>query len=937
MGPVDVRRDGEPLGAAVRPQQMLVLAALLVDAGRPVPVDELIIRVWGDDPPAQARRTLQTHVARIRRLLASTAAVAAVPLVRHDGAYRLDAEPGTVDLHRFEALTSEARDPRRTADEKAGLLEQALRLWRGEPLAGLAGDWAARTRERLVLRRAEATVAWADAEIRRGRPAAVVDPATRLVEEFPLLEPAAAVLIRALAAAGRTGEALDRYELLRRRLAEELGADPGPELARLHRSLLRRGAAEAEPAPSEAVPAQLPGAVRDFTGRDHELAALDEVLQHFGGELIGMTLTVLSGMPGVGKTELAVHWAHRARAQFPDGQLFIALRGFHPLAPPVDPREALGGLLMTLGVPAAGLPDGLAERASLYRGLLADRRMLVVLDDAASVDQVRPLLPGSAGCLVLVTSRHALAGLVAAEGAHAVPVGPLPADDAIGLLSTRVGADQVAAEPAAVRDITVLCGGLPLALAVAGAHAAIRPGLTLRQLVAEMSGGRTALTALASDDPAVDVRTVFACSYHALSTAAARLFRLFSVHPGIDLGLAAAASLAGTPAADTARALADLAQAHLVSEHRPGRWTMHDLLRAYATELAARDDFTPDREAGLTRLLDHYLDAAYTADRLMNPHRAPIVPEPPAADITREPITDDRSAVAWFDTEWPTVPLLVSRASAAARHRHAWQLSWTLADYVHRRHLWHEWAAVQRLAAASADALGDPEAQAEAHWLLGVVVWRTGQSDEARAALERAAALRAELGDEHGQARVHRTLTSVAYNVGDYDEAVVQSRACVELFTRVGDRVGRANGLNAVAWSLAALGRFEEALPLCVEAVGIQRDENDRFGLANTYDTLGRVHSGLGDHDEAATWYLRALELYRELDDITGETDTLIDLGIAYRAAGRERDARTVWRRALARLQTANPAGTARVRALLGEAAESHPDAAAALAARAGA
>ncbi|MBU2663440.1 tetratricopeptide repeat protein [Actinoplanes bogorensis] len=897
LGPVEIRYGGRLLGPPVRPQQHLVLAALLVDAGRPVPVERLIERVWGDEPPAQARRTLHTHVTRIRRLLDQTR----TDLVRHDGAYRIDADPLQVDLHRFEQLIALAREAGDAA-ERAARWRAALDLWRGEPLSGLTGSWAERTRERLRLNVVEATVGWADASVRCGRPAEVIDALARVVDDFPLSEPPVEVLMRALAADGRTSEALDRYETTRRRLADELGTSPGSDLSALHVSLLREAAE----------PAHLPGAVRGFVGRTEHLTWLDDVARRGRDAGIGTTVVVLPGMPGVGKTTLAVHWAHRVRRMYPDGQLFAGLRGFHPTAPPVDPAEAVGGLLETLGVSRASIPAGLDARTALYRGMLADRRMLVLLDDAASVDQVRPLLPAGSGSLVLVTSRRRLDGLVVAQGAHRLAVEPFSTDDGTALLSERLGVRPVAREPEAARDITAACSGLPLALAIAAAHAGTRP---LRVLADELREARDALGVLATDDPAVDVRTVFWCSYRALGAGAARLFRLLSLHPGADIGLAAAASLAGEPPELVRQRLAELTRAHMIAESTPGRWSAHDLLRAYGMEMLADDD----RDAALDRLLNHYVLAAADADGKLGPVRRALDLPMTAVGVTRAPIGGDLGARAWFDAEWPALHPLVVAASESGRHRPAWQLAWSLTTYAHRRGSYQEWLAVQRIAIEAAAALGDRAAGAHARRLLGIALIRLNRYDEAHAELTVALDEFTALGDPQGQAQAHRGLGRVAAYRNELRVALTHGRAALEGFTAAGNRDGRASALNSLGFNLAKLGEHAEGVRLCRQALEIHQESGDRFGQANAWDSLGLCHVGLGDFDEAFACYMTSLALSQEIEDRHGEASTLDNMGHAYRAFGREEDARRVWRQAVTLLRTVDPLAAQRLDAELAQ------------------
>ena len=902
LGPVEVYADGRVLGPPTRPQQNVVLAALLVDGDRPVPVDRLIDRVWGDDPPAQARRTLHTHVTRIRRQ------VGAVALTRRDGGYHLRADPENVDLHHFNRIMARAATapPR----ERAELLRRAVALWRGDALAGLPGVWAARTRERLGLALVDATVALAEAETAIGRSAVVIDPLTRLVDEYPLLEAPVVALMRALAAAGRTAEALEQFAAARRRLAAELGTDPGAELTTAHRELLRAAAD---------VPAQLPATVPGFTGRGAEIERLDEILAHLDREPIGVTVVVLSGMPGVGKTALAAYWAHRVRDRFPDGQLYINLRGFDPASEPAPPAEVVRAFLEALRVPAERIPAGLDARTALYRGLLAGRQMLILLDNAASADQVRPLLPGGAGCLVVVTSRHRFPGLVVTEGAQPVPVGLFTEAEAVELMAARLGRRRLSAELPAARDIIEQCGRLPLALAVTAAHAALQPSTTLADLAAELRAARGGLTGFATDDPIADLRSVFSWSYRALDTGTAALFRLAGLHPGADLGVAAAASLTATRPGTAGRRLAELARAHLVSESRPGRYVLHDLLRAYARELIG----AAEREPALTRLLDHHLHSAYQADRLLRPNRDPIVLPAPAEGVCPETAADHAGALAWFDAERTALPALVAFAADSGRDRQAWQLAWAMANFVHRRGYWHDWVTVQRAAVTATGRLGDRAAQAHAYRLLGIALLRLSRLDEAREQLELARERFAELGDPAGQAMAHRGLGRVAARRDDRVEALRQARLALDLFTRAGSPSGRASAENAVGWMLAELGEHDEALRHCTRALALQEHLGDAFGQANTLDSLGLIHRRRGDFPLAVQCCERSLALSRRLGDRHGEADTLDRLGDVYRTAGDLAAAQRTWQLALEIVETVNPADASRIRTKLRAVADS--------------
>jgi DNA-binding SARP family transcriptional activator len=493
LGPVEIWVDGSRQEAGPR-QRRLVLAALLADVGRPVPMETLVERVWGNQPPPGARAAVYAHVARIRRLLTDVSGADAGVLRSWGSAgYQLDIDPDLVDVHLFRRLVNEARATNNDSVRRLTMLREALSLWRAEPLATLPGEWTARFREGLRQQHLGAVLAWSQAEFETGRPASTIEPLSELRAAHPLSEPVAATLMRALAAAGRSSEALECYRGIRQALVDQLGLEPGVELQRIHRSVLRGELRPlgTEPAPPTtayhwAVPALLPPDTRGFAGRDHELGQLDAMLSTAFAAEMTVPISVVSGAAGVGKTSLALRWAHRARARFPDGQLYVNLRGFDHSGAATAPGEAVRTFLDALGVDQRRVPSSLDAQVGLYRSLLADRRMLILLDNARDEEQVRPLLPGTSSSVVVATSRNRLAGLVAAEGAHSVALNPLTPVEAREMLTNRLGSARLTTEPRAVIDIIDRCARLPLALAVAAARAVTHPELSLTTLAEQL-------------------------------------------------------------------------------------------------------------------------------------------------------------------------------------------------------------------------------------------------------------------------------------------------------------------------------------------------------------------------------------------------------------------------------------------------------------------
>ena len=921
LGEVELRVDGRRVDVGA-PRLQVVLAALAVDAGRPVTIETLIDRVWDDSPPAEARNVLYSYLSRIRRLLRRAGPEARVER-RHAG-YVLDIDAELVDLHRFRRLAGEGRDSRRDDDGRAAALGEALGLWRGPPLAGLPGEWVARVRDSWYRQRLDAVVSWARITLRLGRPAAVLAALPELVAEYPLAEPLEALLMRSLCAVGRSAEALDRYTAIRQRLADELGADPGPELRSLHRAILAGDLPPAGPEPAlptaqvVAGPAQLPPDTFGFAGRGDHLRQLDGLLEPTGDRPATAVISAVSGTAGVGKTALAVRWAHRVRAEFPDGQLYVNLRGFDPSGAPVAPADAVRGFLDAFEVPAERIPTGFDAQVGLYRSLLTGRRVLVVLDNARDAEQVRPLLPGASGCVVVVTSRSQLIGLVA-EGAHPLPLDLLPVAEARQLLAGRLGAGRVAAEPRAVDEIIAACARLPLALAIVAARAATHAGFELAALAGELRGTRGGLNEFAGVDPATDARAVFSWSYRQLSPAAARLFRLLGLHPGPDLGEPAAASLAGLPRARARTLLAELAQAHLIVEHAPGRYTFHDLLRAYATEQAQLVDAGEQRRTALHRTLDHYVHTAHAAARLLRPERDPLPAAllPPQPGVLPEDLAGHVRALDWFTTEHAVLLAALDHAAATGWDTHAWQLAWTMADFLDRQGHWHDYAATQHVALAAAARLGDPSLAACAHRILGRACTQLGRLDDAHTHLRHALDIYGRSGDRSAQAQTHHNVTLVFERQGRHDEALDHARRALALFRSAGNRRGEAETLATVGWCHALLGDHEQALVACGQALTLLRELGNRRGQALTWDSLGYAHHHLGDHVEAVACYRHAIDLYRDLSEYREEAITLSHLGDTHEAAGQADLAREAREHALVILDRLEHPDAERVRAKL--------------------
>jgi tetratricopeptide (TPR) repeat protein len=663
------------------------------------------------------------------------------------------------------------------------------------------------------------------------------------------------------------------------------------------------------------VPRQLPVAPVSFTGRVRELDRLSQALTAVvdipgdGGSAGVVVISAIAGTAGIGKTTLAVHWAHRVADRFPDGQLFVNLRGFDPGGTVMDPAEAVRGFLDALGVPAERIPVGLDAQAALYRSLLTGRRVLVVLDNARDPSQVRPLLPAAPGCRVLVTSRNQLSGLVAADGAHPVTLDLLSHEEAQELLARRLGPARVAAEPHAVEQIIARCARLPLALAVVAGRAVTHPNFPLATLAGELAETPDRLDALDGGDAATDVRAVFSWSYRALSPQAARLFRLMGLYPGPDISTPAAASLAGLPAPRLRPLLAELAWANLLGEHSPGRYAFHDLLRAYATEQTYRLDTDEQRDAATHRLLDHYLHTAHTADHLLSPTAGPITLSPPQPGTAPEHPADHRQALAWLTTEHANLLAAIDHAAAAGLDTHTWQLAWTLSEYFYRRGHWHDRLATHHTALAAARRLAEPTTQAAVHRLLARAHIQLGRIEDAHTHLRHALDLDRHTGHQTGHPHTHLGLAQAWGRQHRPTDGLHHARQALDLYRAAGRLAGQAKALGLIGWFHSMLGDHHQALTTCQQALTLyQHVGSDLDGQAETWETIGDAHHHLGHHTQAIACYHHALDLYRDCGNRHGEANTLHQLGDTHHATGNPKAAHKAWQHALTILdQFAHP------------------------------
>ncbi|MFF5297554.1 AfsR/SARP family transcriptional regulator [Paractinoplanes globisporus] len=857
LGDLAIDLDGRPVDAGPA-RQRCVLAALLTDANRPVRIDDLIGRVWDDRPPQRARSTVHTYLSRLRRTLAP----AGVGIARGPGGYVLAVDRSTVDLHRFDELVRQAREAGSDAAALA-LWEGALALWHGDAFAGLESLWLSTVRADLDGRRLAAQLDRNDVALRLGRHGQLLAELTATADRHPLDERLAGQLMVALYRCGRQGAALTHYDRARRLLADELGVDPSPPLQEVYRRILTNElGVPSDAEPSTRTPMQLPADVSAFVGRTEELARLDAARS---GAADAVVISALSGTAGVGKTSLAVHWAHRVKAMFPDGQLYMNLRGYDPQRP-VSPADALAGFLYALGVRGQDVPLDADARAAMFRTELSGRRVLLVLDNASSVEQVRPLLPGTSTCLVMVTSRDSLAGLVAVHGAGRLDLDVLSYEDAVSLLRALIG-DRAEADPAATNTLAGLCARLPLALRIIAEHAVSRPAVPLADLVQELTGRRP-LDVLDGGDPHASVRSVFSWSYRHLAADAARAFRLFGLQPAADLEDRAVAALADADLAGARRLLDTLARAHLIQPVGAARYTMHDLLRAYAAELAAEDDDV-DRRTALTRLLDHYVAAATQS----------------AQALARTP-ADAAAARDWLDAERANLVSVCAFAARHGWHRHTVALAHTLADYLDSGGHNVDALSIGTAARDAAHKLGDRAAESALLCVLGHLHWILGSAERAVGEFRLSVSLCREAADRAGESDALHGLGRTYQWMGRHDEAEAYLRQALAISQEIGSP-SEVFVLNALGTLYGRLGRFRPAREHLRDALASARQSGWPIAEMHTLHNLAMLVAWHGPFDEALAYAEEALNFARRLRRTADETQALTDLGIVHTRLGR--------------------------------------------------
>ncbi|ADD43629.1 AfsR/SARP family transcriptional regulator [Stackebrandtia nassauensis] len=926
LGPLTADIDGQdvPVPAGM---QRLLLAALLHRVRRPVSIDTLAEALWPDETPTKPDKAIQLYVHRLRKLLGDPGRI-----IHGPAGYSLIASRSELDWQCFEDLLRTAREARHAGswDTATHRYVEALALWRSDPYEDVPGCHLLTPEiQRLTSLRVEARVEQAEVMVDRGRHVEAEPVISRLLSEFPHREGLYALLMLAYYRAGRVGEALDVYRTAQRLLADELGVDPGPKLNTVHRAILNRspGLDGTAAAPASPVPAQLPAPISALAGREAEIEELTRADTPGRRGLV----RAVDGMAGVGKSTLAIAAAHRLAPRYPDGQLFADLRGFTPGVEPSQPGEVLGRLLEGLGVTGDRLPHDTEARAGLWRGMSRGKRILLLLDNAVDANQLRPLLPADPGCLAIVTSRRRLTDL---DDVRNLTLDVLPKPAAVQLFTNVVGASRLS-DQEALDEVLASCGGLPLALRLTASRFRDRPSWTLSQLAERLRRDRPEV--LSSDG----VASAFGIAYERLSDERRRLFRRLSLHPGVDIGSAAAAALAES--GDAENELEALVDTHLLLSPDFGRYRFHDLMRRYAESLVTDTEPAADREAALRRLTDHYLGSTRNAVEAAG--LAPALPttglasgsgaaDPgePSGHAEAETFPDAASALSWLDTERANLVAVTRRAAEHGWTDHVVALATLLARYLSAGTHAGEELTVHRLAARMAAERGDTPAQAIAWHHLGGTYLALGQRDKALAYYGEALVVFQETGDDRAEA-VARHAVANALDMGDQlVESLEHRERALELATKTADAVGQCRAHLGLAISLRRLGRYpasgehcQRALDIAVEAghhayhaaahehlghlrlacreypaaveafeqaLDRYRDSGNRRGEYQSLNGLGRSLCALGEIDAALEHQRQAMDIVRDTDDPNAKLEGHLWLGEALAAAGQPRDAR---------------------------------------------
>lgn len=925
LGPLQVLDEGVEVDIAGEKRRTL-LATLLLDAGQPVSTDRLVAACWGEEAPPAATSALHNHIMSVRRALRDADGSR---LRRSGTGYVIRTEPGRFDVNSFTRHLHLGREAYQCSAWNVASQEfvAGLDLWRGEALDGLpARPHFGQAAAELSEQRWQAWHGRIESDLHLGRHLEVVGELIRLTSRHPLREEFHSQLMLAHYRAGRQSEALQVFQRLRRTLVDELGVEPASDIQALHRRILAQAPDLAAPRPQiglatggvahhAGTPAQLPRDMLDFTGRDGEAAALVDAVKAGSADVAQVAL--IDGMAGIGKTAFATHLAHRLAEDYRDGQFYVNLHGHTPGLAPAEPAEVLRTLLSSIGVPGRHLPDDPDARAALWRSELSSRRTIIVLDNAAGADQVRPLIPGGAGSLALVTSRSRLW----LDGAHILTLDLLPEAEALELFRRIVGGRSFA-EPTQTAEIIRMCGGLPLAIRLAAARLQARPAWTVAHLAARLADHEHPLTELTSPDRGI--AATFSVSYRQLTVGQRTLFRLLGLHPGAEFDTDAVAALARIGAREAEQLLEQLLDAHLVQQYTAGRYTLHDLLRQYARLTALENDDEGVRRAAVTRLFDHYRYAANEAVDQVIPHppqRRPRIDAPESPKTFAGP----EQARAWLEAELPNLLAIGAHCAMDDWPPYTCDLSDILWRYLTTHGRLQDAVTLHSHAVQAARRLGDIPRQAQALRGLGNAYHMLSRYDDARHAYLDALKLCGTVGDEIGEARIWNNLGSLAWRVGDLEQALEHLRRALARYRSIGD-AGEANAVNNLGGVSFRLGRYRDAVEYFGQAFALYSAAGNRsgqcdalIGLAAAYgrtghdeqaleylqqglilagrhdlviseaglhETLGALYARTGRHDDATRHLHQSLELSRKVGNKTGQAWAMTELGIAHQRQG---------------------------------------------------
>ncbi len=907
-------------------RQRDLLAALLCHVNKPVPSAQLADILWDEDPPPNARAAVRTYVMRLRQSLGPSLGIR---IVTRPQGYLFTADEAEVDLLRFDQHYRRARTAIREGKwrDAAGELQMALALWRGHPLADV-GSQLLREKEapRLEQLYLQSLEWYYEAQLVLGRHQDIVLDLRHTVDAYPLRERFCAQLMLALYRSGHRSDGLAAYRVARRQLVDELGIEPSQDLQRIHQMILD-DVGDVAPQSADAtgvsgeqlvpiVPRQLPPTSRHFTGRNLDQHALYQTLGDARSNTTKAAIVTVVGIGGIGKTALAVHWAHRVADLFPDGQLFVSLRGFETVGCPTSPQAALRSLLDAFEIRGDRIPATFEAQCALYRSIVADKRALIVLDNARDEEQVRDLLPGGQGCMTIITSRNRLAGLLVDSGCRSIQLRPLPADETLALIERFLGRERLADDPDAAERMVEMSGRIPLTASILASEALVQAELTIRQVLSSFDHIPSRLDRFETGDTTTSIRSLLGSSYRNLTPRAQRLFRMLGLHWGDRVSLPAARSLAAMTIADARQAFAELARHHLVERERHGQFVTHDLVRDFAVEQVHCEERPSDRRAAKARLLDYYLRSLHRAAHQLEParHLNSLPPRQPEAAV--EEFGSVGQAVDWFEANRDAILSALAHAHDEGFSQYVWLMTERVSTFLERLGHWHDWDRAACCALKATRGGGNLLARAVAELERGSALDRiTPDQDLALAHLTRALELFERLGDVAGLARTQMRLLLFHGWRNREDVCRRHAERALDLYQILADRGGQARALNALGWFCVSFGDCATAVSSCRTALDLYQDCGDRAGEADTWDSLAFAYHASGDAQAADVCYRRAIYLDEVLDRIGhrfNQADTQNRYGDLLFEVGDHEAALLFWQKALSTLDDLNhPEGAA--------------------------